>query len=85
MEREAELEIEQIEERVGIGNDEHGSAASIWEGLIDWEDFVDPGYEKEKKRWFELHERLSSLTRLKAAHAEQCQGVSSRPKPAVKN
>jgi len=68
MEKEAELEIEQIEELVGLDDGSCGAAASILEGLVDWEDYVDPGFEKEKKRWFELNQRLSSLERLKAAY-----------------
>jgi hypothetical protein len=67
MENEADAEIERIEERVGMGN-ETGAAASILEGSVDWEDFVDPGFEREKRRWFALHEQLSSLARLKAPH-----------------
>ncbi|HEY3855713.1 MAG TPA: hypothetical protein VGO67_15095 [Verrucomicrobiae bacterium] len=46
---ELEQKIEQIEKLVGFDNDP-AAAASTFEGLVDWEDFVDPGFEREKSR-----------------------------------
>jgi hypothetical protein len=50
---EIEREIDQIEEFVGIGigSDNYaGPAASILERMVEWEDFVEPGFEREKAR-----------------------------------
>ena len=59
---ELEQKIDQIEKLVGLDKDPIASV-SIFEGLVDWEDFVEPGFEREKEQWFKLNKQLSSLTR----------------------
>jgi len=57
---ELEDKISRIERLVRL-QDDPAASASIWEGLIDWEDVVDPGFEREKALWFELNRQLSAL------------------------
>jgi hypothetical protein len=60
-EEELDQEITEIEKEVGIEGDLTASA-NILEGLVEWEDFVPEGFERQKKRWFKLNKELEQVS-----------------------